>query len=389
MKGMVKGGILFLLGGLLVCLLGEAVEAEDAPGEWKPIAWLTGSFSRLYFIDEKTGWAIGANGAILHTADGGKNWAKQESGTDAALQDLYFANEKVGWVVGSSAREGSLKLRLPLGGEYHRGLGNVILHTRDGGKSWVKQSSGTSVPLNGLHFLNETLGWVVGASQTLLFTQDGGASWSKKGKKKGWMDQAKGALGALLGARPSQSAPDLQGIRFLSPKVGWIIGRGLILRTADGGESWVASELDLSFQRRSEQFDCHGAFFLDEETGWVVGSLGENPSERESRAEGFILYTQNGGKSWRMQYYKSGERIEAIQFLDSQLGWAIGSKGGSGPAARSGLLLYTLDHGETWTEWPRPDMPMAGLRSLFFLKGRAGWALSERGEVFQYQKKDE
>lgn len=361
---------------------------EEAPGEWRPVAWLSGTFSKLYFADEGAGWAVGAKGAIFHTSDGGKTWEKQESGTDASLEDVYFVNEKVGWAVGSSAKEGSLKLRLPWG-EYHRGLGNVILYTQDGGKSWTQQNSGTSVPLSGVYFLNETLGWAVGASETLLFTQDGGASWNQKGRK-GWLDRAKGALGPLWGSRSPQTAPDLHGVRFVTPKMGWIVGRGLILRTMDGGEGWAELGVDLtglSFRQEPERIDFQGSFFLDETTGWVVGGLGGTQSERESRADGFILYTQNGGKSWRAQYYKPGERIVAIHFLDGLIGWAIGAKGGSGPANLSGLLLYTMDRGETWTEWPHRSGSMASLKSLFFLKGKAGWALSEKGEVFRYERK--
>lgn len=386
MKGIIRAGTLFLLAWWLFFHLEGLVRAEDVPGDWEPIAALTGSFSRLYFVDEANGWVVGSEGAIFHTSDGGKSWEKQESGTEGYLEDLYFANEKVGWAVGSSAREGGLKLRLP-GVQYDRGLGNVILHTRDGGASWKEQKSGASVPLNGLWFLNETQGWAVGASRTVLSTQDGGEHWKKTGAK-GWLDRARGALGPLWGSRSSQAEPDLRDVQFVNLRVGWIVGRGLILRTTDGGESWVASELELTARGRPELFDPQQVFFLDEETGWVVGVL-DDPSERESRAEGLILHTKNGGKTWQVQYYKPTKRIAAIRFVDHRSGWAIGSKAGAGPAPSLGFLLYTTDAGETWTEWPQRGEPMAGLKSLFFLTAKAGWALSERGEVFRYRGKDE
>jgi photosystem II stability/assembly factor-like uncharacterized protein len=77
----------------------------------------------VFFIDENTGWAVGAYGVILHTADGGRNWELQPSGTtehlgagwplkgavEIAENDLgegdgggggiYFVGDK-GWVVG-------------------------------------------------------------------------------------------------------------------------------------------------------------------------------------------------------------------------------------------------------------------------------------------------
>ena len=52
------------------------------------------------FPTEKEGWACGRWGTILHTADGGKTWIRQNSGTDFTLSSIYFVDSKNGWAVG-------------------------------------------------------------------------------------------------------------------------------------------------------------------------------------------------------------------------------------------------------------------------------------------------
>ena len=43
-------------------------------------------FRDVFFLDAKHGWVIGEKGTILYTADGGKNWETQNSGTETRLK---------------------------------------------------------------------------------------------------------------------------------------------------------------------------------------------------------------------------------------------------------------------------------------------------------------
>lgn len=56
--------------------------------------------------------------------------------------------------------------------------GTSILHSSDHGRSWESFSTGQSLPLLGLSFVDEKRGWAVGALGTILSTEDGGRSWS-------------------------------------------------------------------------------------------------------------------------------------------------------------------------------------------------------------------
>src|SRR6516165_12643946 len=79
----------------------------------------------VQFWDNREGWAVGDEGVIWHTIDGGKHWERQPSGVRASLRGLHFLNPFTGWVVG---RE-----ELPQGGSV-----GVVLATRDGGLKWQR-----------------------------------------------------------------------------------------------------------------------------------------------------------------------------------------------------------------------------------------------------------
>ena len=72
----------------------------------------------VHFVDQgKEGWAVGDEGVILHTLDGGQTWERQATGLRASLRAIVFLSPYIGWVAG---RE-----ELPHG----RGSAGVLLFT--------------------------------------------------------------------------------------------------------------------------------------------------------------------------------------------------------------------------------------------------------------------
>ena len=53
----------------------------------------------VYFINENVGWAVGENGIIINTTDGGANWNPQNSNTTDDLYSVKFIDESVGWII--------------------------------------------------------------------------------------------------------------------------------------------------------------------------------------------------------------------------------------------------------------------------------------------------
>jgi photosystem II stability/assembly factor-like uncharacterized protein len=52
------------------------------------------------FVDALEGWAVGGEGTIIHTVDGGVHWTSQPSGTQHPLERVFFTNRNRGWAVG-------------------------------------------------------------------------------------------------------------------------------------------------------------------------------------------------------------------------------------------------------------------------------------------------
>src|SRR5262249_500588 len=95
----------------------------------------------VQFVDPQEGWAIGDEGAIWHTINGGQTWERQPSGVSASLRSIWFLNPYMGWIVG---RE---ELPSEPGGVSPRSLG-VLLFTKDGGLTWRQMAVNALPGLN-------------------------------------------------------------------------------------------------------------------------------------------------------------------------------------------------------------------------------------------------
>src|ERR687893_448391 len=71
--------------------------------------------------DKLAGWAVGADGVILHTKDGGYRWEEQRSNTPVPLYGLFVKDQKTAIAVGSR--------------------GQALL-TQNGGRRWLVRETG-------------------------------------------------------------------------------------------------------------------------------------------------------------------------------------------------------------------------------------------------------
>ena len=247
----------------------------------------------IHHSREKT-WAVGKYGLILCSGDGGKNWKKQNSGTTRALTAVSFADDQCGFVVGT---------------------GGTILATADGGLSWKAQNSGTDEQFLMVQALSKDEVHVVGGFGTLISTADGGKTWNRQ-----TLDWKK------LIPRGSEESlalePNLNGVYFIDPKLGWIIGEcGLVLCTKDGGQSWISQRYDVRFQQL-----C-AVWLQDPHTGWAVGQ------------KGTFIRTSDGGRHWTAVNLGTEKDLYAIS-LHGQDGIIVGD----------GIAFKTNNGGSTWTK---------------------------------------
>lgn len=103
--------------------------------------------------------AVGDRGHILASNDGAA-WAQVETPVRATLTDVDFVDENLGWAVGHDA---------------------VILHSKDGGRTWQLQNFQPELekPFLDVLFLDANRGMAIGAYGLFMVTDDGGANWSE------------------------------------------------------------------------------------------------------------------------------------------------------------------------------------------------------------------
>lgn len=103
--------------------------------------------------------AVGARGNIVVSNDG-EQWAQVQSPVDAVLTSVVFADEKNGWAVGHDS---------------------AILHTADEGKTWELQSFQPDLekPLLNLLVIDANHAFALGAYGLYMETTDAGKTWAE------------------------------------------------------------------------------------------------------------------------------------------------------------------------------------------------------------------
>jgi photosystem II stability/assembly factor-like uncharacterized protein len=156
--------------GWIVDNYGGILHTEDGGTTWTPqISGTTWAITSVQFMDAQEGWATATNRIVLHTTDGGNNWIVNildtlNYGIDNTViyNEIFFINHYKGWIATISVAS-IMNSTAP------------IVCTSDAGKTWICQPLQTDW-IASLQFLNESSGWAAGGSG-ILHTIDGGITW--------------------------------------------------------------------------------------------------------------------------------------------------------------------------------------------------------------------
>jgi photosystem II stability/assembly factor-like uncharacterized protein len=130
------------------------------------------AFKSIQMIDSLNGWAIGANGYVFHTDDGGKNWQDitPQHGYIFAKREFFALDAWQAWTTISSSYE-------------------MIWYTKDGGQSWhptsaLSEMNGQYVLPTNIQFLDKNTGWFQWNDRQeefhLMKTKNNGATWESQ-----------------------------------------------------------------------------------------------------------------------------------------------------------------------------------------------------------------
>jgi photosystem II stability/assembly factor-like uncharacterized protein len=221
-------------------------------------------------------------------------------------------------------------------------------------------SSAPPVRLTAIHFVDAKHGWLAGINTgcgdptvscqgTMYYTDDGGSHWTQR---------YEGDVAPLS-------------LSFVSPQTGWAAGGSALLKTTDGGRTWVPIYTAAEGALLSIQF-------LDPENGWMTNN------------DGKLFQTRDGGRHWKPV---SIACADWVSFVDARTGFVLcGLPRNPGPGMMGKSMWRTTDGGEHWTvvdsvsepQQQRPGgLPFAGYGSGFHFRTAAdGWiALSRAGLV--------
>lgn len=298
------------IGTIVLFLLSFLIVHQEVIAGWK--------LKDIHFLNSNIGWAVGRDGTILKTNDGGNNWAYQNSGINAQLMSVHFSDINYGWAVGG---------------------GGIILSTGDGGVNWVQQSSGSTEFLSSVFFIDSNIGWTVGGLwgiSTILKTTNGGSNWI-----------------------PQTSGTNewLQSVFFVDVNTGWTVGSGgIILNTTNGGNNWNP-------QSSGTNNELYSVYFVDANIGLAVGDAGT------------ILKTTNGGSTWSIKNSGTSIGLKSVYFINNNIGWAVGHDMG---ANGEGTILKTNDGGNTWTT---QIIDQNWFTSVYFTGPNIGWTACVGGSI--------
>jgi len=133
---------------------GHIVLSDDAGASWKQAnVPVSSDLTAVFFVNDKTGWAVGHDGVILQTGNGGLNWILQLDGKKA--------NELL---LGQLQKRADLE---PQSAEVQALLTEAKRY----------QEQGADKPFLDVWFADESTGYVVGAYNLIFRTSDGGKTW--------------------------------------------------------------------------------------------------------------------------------------------------------------------------------------------------------------------
>jgi len=258
------------------------------------------------------------------------------------LETISFINENVGWVYGL----------------------NTFLKTDDGGRSWYSQSGNGALlagyenlnfSIKALDFLNETVGWIItrlydpNIKITILQkTEDGGNTWDVIDSP---FDLSVTDEGDYLISAVSDST-------VYACRYDGHTNATRIIKTTDTGSTWQ----DISPPKTDREY--YSAWFKDAQQGLFIGSIILEDGWGRVHSTGITLKTNNGGQSWMETEIPEFEEIHDLQFINDSTCFFLGQQPDTSSRFGNYALCKSTDTLNTWSKVYQ-DTALYSIESFF------------------------
>ncbi|HEX6507760.1 MAG TPA: hypothetical protein VF221_09030 [Chloroflexota bacterium] len=177
-----------------------------------------------------------------------------------------------------------------------------------------------------------------------------------------WREGIRGALPAAARAAPPLN---LTAVSFVNVSHGWVAGQQgnatHVLRTTNGGASWLNTTIDASIT---------SLHFVDPSHGWAVGTTPACNGGRQSpRCRSVLFGTSDGGRRWTVRLTApAGFRFTVLAAPDPQHIWIVDVLPGNCGKC-TGHLWHSANGGQSWVK-SAADSPITALQ---FITPTDGW----------------
>jgi photosystem II stability/assembly factor-like uncharacterized protein len=216
------------------------------------------------------------------------------------------------------------------------------------GSSWNKITlpypSQPFPQLTGINFPNPLIGYISGYNNSIYKTVDGGNTWS-------------------LITTPTPTGNHWNSVYFLSNDTGFVIGvGGALARTSDGGTTWqnipssVTTDLKIIFFKNSQVGYCHGGNkLIKTQDGGITWTtirtfLGSSHSVSPSKSDTLFATYDNSGSHIYSRSVNGGLNWSNINFSSqTAIGPIYFQNRNVGYELRNGLFYKTVNGGSNWS----------------------------------------
>lgn len=415
---------------VLFCFLSQFVFSQTIWEQKNPMPPATDYYD-VFFVDAMTGWAVGDEGVITKTTDGGLSWERQYTHMSNRIYSSFFINETIGWI-------GSKEIyKTENGGEdWHCQLlspsnyrsiffvdqltgwaiGNNCYRTIDGGNEWVSINSGNDLSITEFYFINEIEGWAITYNKQILKSIDGGSDWIIQvdslvdwilidvfflDENHGWIGASNGTIfetnngGDTWDTIHLITTDNILAVKFFDTLIGRSATHENCYITGDGGNIWQEYPLD--------NYDNKAFSFPTISSGFAAGSYSYGRIESSNDGcvtwedvdngfqshlycvfmlneetiivagkDGKIFKSNDTGNSWEMKFSNTLYDLWDIFFIDENIGWITGEVH---------TLLYTNDGGETWEEIDGNNNN--SYYGITFINSLTGYFVTQGGSVMK------
>ncbi len=280
------------LHGVAAGLGGAILQTDNGGATWRSLTTsITTDLVAAAWASPTTGIVAGRR-ALHHTTDGGATWTQRLS------SDSTFACATI---------RGARALAVTTSGEAYA--------SADTGRTWQSVDCGHPAVLTAASILDDDT-WVLAGPRAVLFTDDAGASWV---------------------AKAGFTSHQLLDMQFIDGRTGWILERGSLHRTTNGG---------VTFERLAVTSTATRLHFTDALRGvMIVGKA--------------TWHSTDGGFTWSNSSVLTPAALWDVDFTDAGHGWVVGD---NGVILTTGSILppvsveapAALVAGWTLEAWPQP-----------------------------------